>query len=423
MSESAASGRVCVMGLGYIGLPTAAVIARTGRQVIGVDIRADVVATINAGQIHIEETDLAELVQEMVSSGRLTATTTPVSAEIFIITVPTPFTQGHKPDISFVLSATRAMGPYLATGALVIVESTCPIGTTEQVRDALAALRPDLIMAGIGDRPDVAFAYCPERVLPGHILREIISNDRSIGGLTPVCAARARDFYKEFVAGECVMTTARTAEMVKLVENSSRDVGIAFANELSLLADRLNIDVWEVIALANRHPRVNILNPGPGVGGHCIAVDPWFLVDSAPDITPLIRTAREVNDGKPHYVAGRVAAMLERSPDALVACLGLAFKADIDDLRESPALEITERLSRDFPNRVVVVEPHITALPKTLAQNGARLVTLAQAGKLAQIALLLVDHSEFKATTPAALGFTQVYDTRGIWRASAQAQD
>lgn len=407
---------VCVVGLGYIGLPTAAVIARTGLKVHGVDVRPDVVETINAGRIHIEETDLDTLVHACVDSDSLVAGTAPVTAETYLIAVPTPFMDGHQPDISYVLAAAESIAPVLSAGAIVIVESTCPVGTTEKVRDRLAELRPDLAMAGMSDDPDVAFAYCPERVLPGKIIAELVSNDRSIGGLTPACAERAAAFYRQFVEGECVLTDARTAEMVKLVENSSRDVSIAFANELSIVCERLDLDVWEVIALANRHPRVNILNPGPGVGGHCIAVDPWFLVSAAPDVTPLIRTAREVNDGKADHVFRRAASMLEARPDAKIACLGLAFKADVDDLRESPSLEITERLAHAYPGRVLVVEPHITELPTALAQSGARYVDMQAAGEQADIALLLVDHREFRGLDPAALGFSEVYDTRGLWR-------
>lgn len=405
-----------MIGLGYIGLPTAAVMALT-RDVLGVDVNPAVVDTINAGRIHIEEKDLDALVHDRVSAGRLKAALAPAPSDVFIIAVPTPFTDGHKPDISYVLAAARSIAPHLTSGNLVIVESTSPVGTTEAVRDALALARPDLTMAGAGkDSADVAFAYCPERVLPGRIIEELVANDRSIGGITPHCAALAKAFYEEFVKGECVITDARTAEMVKLVENSSRDVAIAFANELSMVADRLDIDVWEVIALANRHPRVNILNPGPGVGGHCIAVDPWFLVDSAPDLTPLIRTARTVNDGKAHYVFERVATMLRAEPAMKVACLGLAFKANVDDLRESPALEITEHLVRAFPGRVLVVEPHVDAPPASLASVGIALSTLEQAASEADLALLLVDHSEFRGLDPIALGFRESYDTRGLWR-------
>jgi UDP-N-acetyl-D-mannosaminuronic acid dehydrogenase len=408
--------KICVVGLGYIGLPTAAVIARTGRLVHGVDVRPDVVETINYGRIHIEEIDLEGIVKDRVWKGYLVASTAPIPASVYVIAVPTPFGEDHQPDISHVLSAAESIAPVLAPGALVIVESTCPVGTTEKVRDRIAELRPDLGMAGLADEADICFAYCPERVLPGRIIAELVSNDRSIGGVTPACAERAAAFYRSFVQGECVLTDARTAEMVKLVENSSRDVAIAFANELSIVCDRLDINVWEVIRLANRHPRVNILNPGPGVGGHCIAVDPWFLVSAAPDATPLIRTAREVNDGKADYVYRRAAAMLDERPDAKVACLGITFKADVDDLRESPALEITERLARDYPGRVLVVEPHAGELPAHLTQAGVRQVDIEAAGTEARIALLLVDHREFRGLDPLALGFHEIYDTRGLWR-------
>lgn len=408
--------KICVIGLGYIGLPTAAVIARTGRLVHGVDVRPDVVETINVGRIHIEEIDLEGIVKDRVWKGYLVASTSPIPASIYVIAVPTPFGEDHRPDISHVLAAADSIAPVLAPGALVIVESTCPVGTTEKVRDRIAERRPDLGMAGLADNADVCFAYCPERVLPGKIIAELVSNDRSIGGVTPACAERAAAFYRTFVRGECVLTDARTAEMVKLVENSSRDVAIAFANELSIVCDRLDINVWEVIRLANRHPRVNILNPGPGVGGHCIAVDPWFLVSAAPDATPLIRTAREVNDGKADYVFHRAAAMLEQQPGATMACLGITFKADVDDLRESPALAITERLARAFPGRVLVVEPHADELPPGLTAAGVRQVDIDTAGREAEIAVLLVDHREFRGLDPVALGFREIYDTRGLWR-------
>lgn len=408
--------KICVIGLGYIGLPTAAVIARTGRLVHGVDVRPDVVETINIGRIHIEEIDLEGIVKDRVWKGYLVASTSPIPASTYIIAVPTPFGDDHQPDISHVLAAADSIAPVLAPGALVIVESTCPVGTTEKVRDRIAERRPDLGMAGLVEEADICFAYCPERVLPGRIVAELVSNDRSIGGVTPACAARAAAFYRTFVQGECVLTDARTAEMVKLVENSSRDVAIAFANELSIVCDRLDINVWEVIRLANRHPRVNILNPGPGVGGHCIAVDPWFLISAAPDATPLIRTARQVNDGKADYVYRRAAAMLDDRPGSTIACLGITFKADVDDMRESPALEIAHRLAEAYPGRVIVVEPHAAELPASLTSLGVNKADIETAGIEADIALLLVDHREFRGRDPITLGFSEVYDTRGLWR-------
>ena len=412
------TARVCVVGLGYIGLPTAAVIARSGASVLGVDISPHVVETINAGRIHIEEANLDSLVREMVASGGLGAALTPEPADVFIIAVPTPFTDGHAPDIKYVLAATRSIAPAVRKGSLVIVESTCPVGTTEAVRDVLVAERPDLRFPDGTNAPaDVCVAYCPERVLPGKILEELISNDRSIGGLSPACADRAVAFYKSFVDGECIPTSARTAEMCKLVENSYRDVNIAFANELSIVCDTLKLDVWEVIRLANRHPRVKILQPGPGVGGHCIAVDPWFIVDSDPENARLIRTAREVNDGKAHYAFGRAAALANAHPDAAIACLGLSFKANIDDLRESPALEIALELAKTYGDRVRVVEPHVDALPAVFEDTGAVHIDLDQALDECGVLVVLVDHNEFRAVAPDRRAGKAIYDTRGIWPA------
>ena len=401
---------VCVVGLGYIGLPTAAVMAAAGLRVHGVDVKKDAVDTINQGRIHIEEPGLEDLVRQGVTRGQLTAALEPVAAPVYLIAVPTPFHDDKSPDISFVLSAARAIAPHLSAGDLVVVESTSPVGTTEQVRDAVLAARPDLADGALH------FAYCPERVLPGRIIEELEANDRCVGGLEPEGTAIAQRFYKQFVKGDCVGTHARVAEMVKLVENSSRDVQIAFANELSLIAARMDIDVWEVIALANRHPRVNILQPGPGVGGHCIAVDPWFIVSSAPEEARLIRTAREVNDAKPDYVLGRAEALLDAHPGEKLACLGLAFKPDIDDLRESPALQIAAELARRHGDRIVCIEPHITELPKSIAGTGASLLGWDEALAECRLGLLLVDHTAFKQRGPVS-PFAAHYDSRGLWRA------
>lgn len=408
---------VAVIGLGYIGLPSAAVIAQAGCKVTGVDTLDHVVETINRGEIHIEETDLDQLVRDMVTTGRLSATTTMPQSDVFVIAVPTPIVNGREPDISYVVSAAEQVAPALKAGDLVILESTSPVGTTREMAKTIAAARPDLKISGATDSDDVDvhLAYCPERVLPGKIIAELVSNDRSIGGLSPACATKAKAFYEIFVQGECSETQAEVAEMVKLVENASRDVAIAFANELSLVADRLGLDVWEVISLANRHPRVNIMNPGPGVGGHCIAVDPWFLVSCAPDVTPLMRTAREVNDGKCVYVQGRADAMAQANPDAKIACLGLSFKPNIDDLRESPALDIALALAKKHGPRVMAVEPHIDTLPDSFADTGAQLVSLEAALAECDIVLLLVDHAQFLDVSKDALADKQVYDTRGSW--------
>ncbi|SEM39155.1 UDP-N-acetyl-D-mannosaminuronic acid dehydrogenase [Sphingomonas gellani] len=407
--------KVAVLGLGYIGLPTAAVIARTGARVLGVDVSADVVETVNSGRVHIEEVDLDGLVSGVVTRGALRASTIIEQADIFVIAVPTPFDADHAPDIGYVLQAATTVAAALKPGDTVILESTSPVGTTEKVRDLLAQLRPDLKVPGrTGDQADIAIAYCPERVLPGRILVELIDNDRVIGGITPRCARKALAFYRRFVRGACVTTTARTAEMTKLTENAFRDVNIAFANELSLVADTVGVDVWDVIRLANRHPRVNILNPGPGVGGHCIAVDPWFLVSAAPDRTPLIRTAREVNDGKTDHVIAEAAKLIEVTSGP-VACLGLAFKANIDDFRESPALRVTDALAARFGERIRVVEPHIASLPEPLSRSGATLIDIDTAIETCPVMIVLVDHDVFRSVPLEERADKRVLDTRGIW--------
>jgi len=409
---------VSVIGLGYIGLPTAAIIARAGMQVRGVDVSPRVVETINRGEIHIEEVDLDGLVRGVVQRGLLSAATEVAPADVFVIAVPTPFAKDgrHTPDVSCVLDAARSVAAVLKPGDTVILESTSPVGTTEAVRDLIAAERPDLRLPGpVEGIPDVSIAYCPERVLPGRILQELTDNDRSIGGITPRCARKALAFYKRFVRGTCVTTDARSAEMTKLVENAYRDVNIAFANELSIVADAMGLDVWEVIRLANRHPRVNILNPGPGVGGHCIAVDPWFIVHGAPEHTPLIRTARGVNDAKIHHVITRAAELVEAHPQARVACLGLAFKANIDDFRESPARLVAATLARRFGDRVAVVEPYAAELPREFEGTGAELVDLDAALETCDVLIVLVDHDLFRSVPLAERTGKAVYDTRGIW--------
>lgn len=406
------SKKIVVMGLGYIGLPTASLLATKGHQVLGVDINPKAVETINKGEIHIVEPDLDILVKSAVLSGKLRASLTPEEADVFIIAVPTPFKEGNVPDISYVEAATRTIAPFVAVGNMVILESTSPVGTTERIRDILAEERPDLFTASGGrSTARVLIAHCPERVLPGQILRELVSNDRIIGGIDQVSREKTAEFYKSFVSGQVLVTDARTAEMAKLTENSYRDVNIAFANELSLICDRLGINVWELIELANRHPRVNILQPGPGVGGHCIAVDPWFIVAAAPEQAKLIRTARQVNDGKPHWVLDRVKAKAEKFKSPVIGCLGLAFKANIDDLRESPALEITRELVASGIGRVMACEPNV--------QGGFEEFPLYEIGDVlreADILLVLVDHDEFKGVDRELLKEKVVIDTRGVWR-------
>lgn len=415
-SQPAPAYHVAVVGLGYIGLPTAAVLSSAEWNVCGVDISERVVETVRSGKVHIEERDLDSLVSEATTNGRLTAATEMPQAHFYIIAVPTPLGPDNKPDSGFVEQAARAIAARLLPGACIIIESTCPVGSTEKVAEIIRGIRPDLEVPRPGDSGpgDISIAYCPERVLPGNIVRELIENDRVIGGLTPVCAQRATALYRSFVKGACVVTSSRVAETVKLVENSFRDVNIAFANELSMIADEIGVDVWEVIRLANRHPRVNILQPGPGVGGHCIAVDPWFLVDSAPSAARLVRTAREVNNHKAVHTEARIRKLIEGSPDASVALLGIAFKPDIDDFRESPALKIAASIARDWGERIMVVEPYASELPGPLEGTGARLTGLETAVDSADIVVILVDHSAFRHLTLADLAGKTTLDTRGM---------
>lgn len=416
---------ICVLGLGYIGLPTASLLATKGFSVRGVDVSSQIVDMINRGDIHIHEPDLDLLVKAAVGGGKLRASVTPSPADVFIISVPTPLKEEHVPDISHIEVATRSIAPLLKPGNLVILESTSPVGTTEKVGDWIRELRPDLKMpasarhgasAGFPEGR-IYLAHCPERVLPGQIIRELVDNDRIIGGIDEESAELAGRLYRMFVQGRIVLTDCRTAEMCKVAENAFRDANIAFANELSLLCDRHDIDVWHLIELANLHPRVNILKPGPGVGGHCIAVDPWFLVHMAPDIARLIRTAREVNDSKPSHVIDMVVQKAQRYKDPVIACLGLSFKADVDDLRESPAVEIVKGLIERNTGRVLVVEPHIRELPPEIAVDGVvRLAEIGEALKQADIVVLLVDHRPFIELDRELLKGKVVVDTRGIWR-------
>ncbi|EZI34785.1 UDP-N-acetyl-D-mannosamine dehydrogenase [Pantoea agglomerans] len=414
---------ISVIGLGYIGLPTAAVFASKGKKVVGVDINARAVETINRGAIHIVEPDLDQVVHAAVTRGDLRATTQPEAADAFLIAVPTPFKDEHQPDLRFVKAAAESIAPVLKKGDLVILESTSPVGSTEQMADWLAAARPDLRFPQHGDTPDIFVAYCPERVLPGQVMVELINNDRVIGGMTPACSARASELYRLFLKGECVETNARTAEMCKLTENSFRDVNIAFANELSLICADQGINVWELIALANRHPRVNILQPGPGVGGHCIAVDPWFIVAQNPELARLIRTAREVNDSKPQWVLDQVKTALadcltqtgKRASDITIACFGLAFKPNIDDLRESPAVGVAQKIAEWHSGTTWVVEPHIEQLADALADK-AVLVSAGQALEQADILVMLVDHRAFRAIDASEVQQNWIVDTKGVWR-------
>ncbi|MCQ4246363.1 UDP-N-acetyl-D-mannosamine dehydrogenase [Stutzerimonas decontaminans] len=415
---------ISVIGLGYIGLPTAAVFASRKKKVIGVDVNQKAVDIINRGEIHIVEPDLDMLVHAAVTEGYLKAVTTPEPADAFLIAVPTPFKGDHEPDLGYIESASNAIAPALKKGDLVILESTSPVGATEQMAAWMAGARPDLTFPQThGEESDIRVAHCPERVLPGHVLRELVQNDRVIGGMTAKCSEKAVALYKTFVEGECVITNARTAEMCKLTENSFRDVNIAFANELSMICDKLNINVWELIRLANRHPRVNILQPGPGVGGHCIAVDPWFIVSKTPEQARLIRTAREVNDSKPEWVIEKVklaiADFLLANPhktagSVVVACFGVAFKPDIDDLRESPSLSIALRLCEELVGRVYVVEPNIESLPEVLTV--LELKGISEALDDADIIVMLVDHFQFKEIDNSLYKGKMLVDAKGIWQ-------
>jgi len=409
---------VGMIGLGYIGLPTAALLASRGMQVIGVDVDQNAVDTINRGQVHIVEPDLDIVVRSVVTTGNLRATTAPEPADAFLVAVPTPFRDDRSPDLSYIESAAKALAPVLKKGDLVVLESTSPVGTTEKLAAWFAEERADLSFPQqAGEQADVQVAYCPERVLPGQVLQELVNNDRVIGGMTSRCAARAAALYQVFVKGECLVTSSRTAELCKLTENAYRDVNIAFANEMSLVCDPLKVNVWELIELANRHPRVNILKPGPGVGGHCIAIDPWFIVDSAPELARLIRTAREVNDSKPEHVIRRILQLADRFKSPTIACFGLAFKANIDDLRESPALDIVVQLAERQAGKLLIVEPNITKLPAALEQAAnVELVSLDEALGNADIIVGLVDHSEFLKISRESLSEAMLLDTRGMWR-------
>ncbi|MCL5043074.1 MAG: UDP-N-acetyl-D-mannosamine dehydrogenase [Gammaproteobacteria bacterium] len=418
-----------MIGLGYIGLPTAAVFASRKIKVVGVDVNQQAVDIINRGEIHIVEPDLDIAVHSAVKEGYLRATTTPEPADAFIVAVPTPFLKGRKvgdiptPDVSYIEAASKAIAPVLEKGNIVILESTSPVGATEKMAAWLAEARPDLTFPqDAGEEADVMIAHCPERVLPGRVMYELIENDRVIGGMTLRCARAACDLYKTFVRGDCLLTTARTAEMVKLTENAFRDVNIAFANELSIICDKVDINVWELISLANRHPRVNILQPGPGVGGHCIAVDPWFIVSETPEQARLIRAAREVNDSKPEWVVNKVklavADFLQANPEktakeVTIACYGIAFKPDIDDLRESPALEITREIVAIHPGKVLVVEPNISVLPESFERS--ELVEFDEAMDVADIQVMLVDHRSFKRQKKIETDHEFCVDVRGVW--------
>lgn len=410
-----------MLGLGYVGLPTAAALAAKGVDVVGVDTDPDRVRQVNAGVVPISEPDLGALVRSVTSSGRLRATVEVCAADVFVIAVPTPLTRDREPELRHLRQATNTIAPVLEPGNLVVLESTSPLGTTEALCRELAALRADLSFPHMaGESSDIRVAYSPERVLPGQILAELVNNERVVGGITRACTQAAIALYRRFVSGSCFATTARTAELVKLVENAHRDVNIAFANEVSLVCNVHHVNPWEVIELANRHPRVDVLQPGPGVGGHCIPIDPWFLVNAARDSTTLVRAARAVNDGMPQHVVKRVLESCADKLNATVGCLGLAYKANVGDLRESPAVEVVRELGRSSVGRggrIVVVEPYIDVLPPSLAgQDRVELVSLGDAISTADVVVLLTDHDEFLTVDHAVLATKAVVDVRGAWR-------
>lgn len=418
-SKAITSKNICVVGLGYIGLPTAALLASRGYQVVGVDSNPTIVNSVKSGCAHIAESDLDMLIEASVTSGKLKAATQVEPADIFIVAVQTPVNENKSPDLSAVVAAFDSIAPHLKKGDLIILESTCPVGTTDAMGRRLDEKRPDLAITAVDQAsPDVCIAYCPERVLPGQILKELIENDRVVGGITPVSTQKAIEFYQSFIKGQCLATDSKTAEMCKLTENSFRDVNIAFANELSMICDQQGINVWELIKLANHHPRVNILQPGPGVGGHCIPVDPWFIINQFPEQSQLLSSSRAVNDSKLKWVIQKIAEAVEKLQEAnkkpLIACLGITFKANVEDIRESPALEIVANLAKLYPNQIRVVEPNLNALPERLISQSVQTTTLDQATAEADLLVLLVGHTEF-IQLPNATKEQIVLDFTGLW--------
>lgn len=413
--------KIAFVGLGYIGLPTAVVMANSGLNVVGIDVKAKNVECINQGEIPIIEPGLENGLISALNSGRFFATTEYSHADAYIVAVPTPFAENHDIDMKYIYSVAESIAEQLKGDELVILESTSPPGTTRRMAERILEKRPDLVADG-DPNPDglpvVYFAHCPERILPGNAMKELITNDRIIGGETEEATRRASEIYRSFCEGKLLATDAMTAEMAKLTENSFRDVNIAFANELSLISDKLGIDVWELIELANHHPRVNILQPGPGVGGHCIAVDPWFIVSADPANSNLIRTARQVNDSKPDWVVDKVREAIDSSGTTKVATFGLAFKANIDDLRESPSLAITRQIAESFPDtQILAVEPNVAELPASLSQFGnVSLLDYEKALGEADVVVVLVDHEEFKDVKASTLRGKKIIDTKGLWR-------
>ena len=409
---------ICVVGLGYIGLPVASMLAGRGHQVIGFDVNERAVASINNGQAHFFEPDLDMLLKAAINTGRLQAQSSPAEADYFIIAVPTPFGEQHRPNLSYIDAATQAIAPVLKAGSTVILKSTSPVGTTERITAQLAQRRPDLRFPAYKDdinETDVAVAHCPERILPGQMVRELVANDRIIGGMTENCSKAASKLYESFVSSQMFITDCRTAEFVKLIENSYRDVNIAFANELSLICERLGVDVWAAIELANRHPRVSILQPGAGVGGHCIAVDPWFIVSSAPEESRLIRTAREVNDNKPEWLVHKIMQHADRFKNPIVGCFGITYKADVEDVRESPSLEVVKLLAGKSDIRVVVCDPMVKRLPSELhSLNKISFNSIDETCQSADIVAFLVGHRQFRRMDPNQFLNKVVVDAIGL---------
>ncbi len=411
---------VSVIGMGYIGLPTCAILASRGIKVVGVDTNPHVVDCVTKGIVHFVEPDLDGLIQKVVSNGMLSASQRVQEADAFIVAVPTPLTKDLDPDISYIMNATEQMAPLLKQGDLIVLESTSPVGTTRKMAKRLAALRPDLRFPdGTSEESDVFIAYSPERVLPGRVLTELVQNDRSVGGLSQRSSQVAAELYATFVQGDLMITTAETAELVKLAENAFRDVNIAFANELAAICRKHSINEWETIELANRHPRVSILQPGPGVGGHCIAVDPHFIVHSAPKEAKLIAAARGINSARPGEVVTQIKNAASQISKPVIACLGLSFKPNIDDLRESPAMEIVEQLADAKCGHIIACEPHLKSAPSNLLDRGVETMDALGAIDAADIIVLLVDHRQFSMINPTALDEKILIDTRGLWTRAA----
>jgi UDP-N-acetyl-D-mannosaminuronic acid dehydrogenase len=411
--------KISVIGLGYVGLPTAVILANAGHQVVGVDINPNIIETINAGDIHIVEPGLKEKVKKLTKAKKLSASTEIECSDVFIISVPTPLSKSKKPELKFIKQAVKNFSKHLKKGNLVILESTSPIGTSEKISSWIKNMRPDLMMPSpsSSSHSDINIAHCPERVLPGNVLHELVYNDRIIGGISEACSQKTLEVYKTFVKANCYLTNARAAEFCKLAENAYRDVNIAFANELSLISNKLMVDPWEVISLANKHPRVNILQPGPGVGGHCIAVDPMFIAHSAPNDSKLIQAARAVNNYKPQFVFKQIKEAINRiskpTKNITISAFGLAYKPNIDDLRESPALQITENLKNLRCKQVMVIEPNIRALPDSLNDFACIEKDINQATK-ADILVFLVSHNEFKILKDYNFKSSIVIDACGL---------